>query len=126
MSSPRIVDLAHACAGSLCVRSSTGKQAKTRFSWRAALTRAMIGLLGGLILALAFTTGTSAVLVALHWMTRADAVVMTGMLAFLVWTVAVLVAFGAGSLRRAAGWVLGGCAVFAALGLGANCLLQLA
>jgi hypothetical protein len=49
-------------------------------------------------------------------MPRADAVVASGMLAFLVWLVSVLVAFGAASVQRAAVWVLGGSAGFALLG----------
>lgn len=92
---------------------------KPRFPWQSATTRALIGLPGGFVLALSFMAGCSAFLAAAGWMTRADAVVTTGMLAFLVWAIAVLVAFGAGSVRRAAGWVLGASAAFALLGAAA-------
>lgn len=122
----RIVALAHAWAGCLSARLSADRPAMARFSWQAGLTRALIGILGGLALAIAFMAGSSALLAALQWMTRADAVVTTGMLAFLVWTAAVLVSFGAESIRRAAGWVLGGSAVFALLGAGGNYLIRLA
>ena len=40
------------------------------------------------------------------------------MLAFLVWMIALLVAFGAATVSRAAGWVLGGAAGLALLGWG--------
>jgi hypothetical protein len=98
--------------------------AVARFSWQSAMSRALIGVFGGLALALSFMVGTGSTLAALRWMTRADAVVTTGMLAFLVWTVAVLVSFGAESVKRAAGWVLGGSAAFALLGFGGNYLMH--
>lgn len=75
--------------------------------------RALIGALGGFVLASAFMAGVTSMLVAAGWSTRADAVVSTGMLAFLLWAFAVLVAFGAGSVQRAAAWVLSLAAAFA-------------
>ena len=99
---------------------------KPRFSWQSSITRALIGVLGGLALALSFMAATSGMLAALRWMSRADAVVTAGMPAFLVWTAAVLVSFGAESVKRAAGWVLGGTSAFALLGFGGNYLLQAA
>ena len=115
--------IAHARSGKPMPRSSDGAVApKTRFSWQGASARAVIGLLGGLVLALSFMAGTSGFLAALRWMSRADAVVITGMLAFLVWTSAVLVSFGARSVKRAAGWVIGGSAAFSLLGYGGSLL----
>lgn len=89
---------------------------QSRFSLPSALTRAAIGSIGGFALALSFMAGATATLVAMRWTTRADAVVMSGMLAFVLWAVAVLVAFAAASVRRAAMWVLGSGAGFALLG----------
>lgn len=85
---------------------------------KAALARAAIGALGGYALAISFMAAGSGVLLATGAMRRADAVVSTGMLAFLVWTIALLVAFGAATVRRAAAWVLGGALGFALLGWG--------
>ncbi|HZW12588.1 MAG TPA: hypothetical protein VFF81_05270 [Noviherbaspirillum sp.] len=87
-----------------------------RFSLSSALMRAAIGSIGGFALALSFMAGTTASLVAMRWATRADAVVMSGMLAFVLWAAAVLFAFAAASVRRAALWVLGSGAGFALLG----------
>lgn len=81
---------------------------KPGLSGWAALARAFIGVLGGYVLAISFMTAGSGVLLATGWMSRADAVVSTGMLSFLVWMLGLLVAFGAATLRRAAAWVLGG------------------
>lgn len=78
--------------------------------------RAAIGSIGGFALALSFMAGTTASLVAMRWATRADAVVMSGMLAFVLWAAAVLFSFAAASLRRAALWVLGSATGFALLG----------
>lgn len=89
---------------------------KFGMSGRAALARALIGVLGGYALAISFMGAGSGILLATGWMRRADAVVATGMLAFLVWTIALLVAFGAATVRRAAAWVLGGAIGFALLG----------
>jgi hypothetical protein len=87
-----------------------------RFTWQSALTRALIGSLGGLALAWSFMVGASALLIAMRWMSRSDAVVTAGMLSFLLWMAAVLVAFGAATLRRATAWVGGSIAAFALLG----------
>lgn len=87
-----------------------------RFTWQSALMRATIGTAGGFAAALLFMAGGAAALIGAGAMARADAVVLTGMLAFLVWMAALLVAFGAASARRAAAWVLGGAAGFALLG----------
>ncbi|MGH8808265.1 MAG: hypothetical protein ACREX0_10340 [Noviherbaspirillum sp.] len=89
---------------------------KPRFTWQSATARALIGALGGLVLAYAFVAGSAGALVAAGWMTRVDAVITAGMLAFLVWVSALLVAFGAATVLRAAGWVLGGAVAFALLG----------
>ena len=89
---------------------------KARFTWQSALARTLIGTLGGFVTAQSFMAGAAAALIATNWMPRADAVVASGMLAFLVWVMAVLVAFGADSAQRAAAWVLGGGAGFALLG----------
>lgn len=89
---------------------------KFGFSAKAALARALIGALGGYALATSFMAAASGIVLAAGWTARADAVVGAGMLAFLVWPAALLVAFGAGSVERAAGWVLGGAAGCALLG----------
>lgn len=89
---------------------------KFSMSRQAALARAMIGALGGYVLAISFMAAGSGVLLATGAMRRADAVVSTGMLAFLVWTIALLVAFGAATVKRAAAWVLGGALGLALLG----------
>lgn len=99
---------------------------KVRFTWQSALTRAIIGTLGGFVTALSFMVGTAAAIIATNWMPRADAVVASGMLAFLVWVTAVLVAFGAESTQRAAAWILGGGTGFALLGWGCLQLTQAA
>lgn len=78
--------------------------------------RAAIGAIGGFALALSFMAGMTASLVALRWATRTDAVVMSGMLAFVLWAAAVLIAFAATSVQRAALWILGSGAGFALLG----------
>lgn len=87
-----------------------------RFTWQSALTRALIGTLGGFVTAISFMIGTASALAAAGWMQRADAAVAASMLAFLVWMTAVLTAFGAASVQRAAGWVLGSATGFALLG----------
>jgi hypothetical protein len=97
---------------------------KARFTWQSALMRTLIGVLGGLVLALSFMVGTTGILTAMQWMARADAVVATGMLAFLAWTMAVLVSFGARSSMRAAAWVLGGGAGFMLVGWGGTFVLH--
>ena len=89
---------------------------KFSFSGRAALARTLIGALGGYVLAVSFMAAGSGVLLATGTMARADAVVGTGMLAFLVWTGALLVAFGAATTARAAAWVLGSALGLALLG----------
>lgn len=89
---------------------------KYSLSGQGALVRTLIGALGGYALAIAFMAAGSGVLVATGWMRRADAVVSTGMLAFVVWTIALLVAFGAATARGAATWVLGSAAGFALVG----------
>jgi len=89
---------------------------KFSMSGRAALARALIGAVGGYALAISFMAAGSGVLLATGAMRRADAVVSTGMLAFLVWTIALLAAFGAATIRRAAAWVLGGALGLALLG----------
>lgn len=91
---------------------------KFGFSGRAALARALIGTLGGYVLAISFMAAGSGVLMATGWMRRADAVVSTGMAAFLIWMLALLVAFGAATVSRAAAWVLGAAAGLALLGWG--------
>lgn len=99
---------------------------KFGFSGRAALARALIGTLGGYVLAISFMAAGSGVLLASGLMRRADAVVGTGMLAFVVWTVALLVAFGAATTGRAAAWVLGAALGFALLGWASLSLAGLA
>lgn len=89
---------------------------KFGFSGRAALARTLIGALGGYVLAISFMAAGSGVLLAAGMMRRADAVVATGMLAFVVWTFALLVAFGAATTGRAAAWVLGPALGFAVVG----------
>ncbi len=89
---------------------------KARISWQSALTRTLIGALGGFVLAMSFMSGVAGTLAAGGLLARADAVVTAGMLAFLVWTIAVLVAFSAATVRRAAAWVLGSATGFALLG----------
>ena len=89
---------------------------KFGYSGRTALARTLIGAVGGYALAISFMAAGSGILLATGAMARADAVVSTGMLAFLVWTIALLVAFGATTTGRAAAWVLGGALVFGLLG----------
>lgn len=89
---------------------------KFGFSGRAALARALIGTLGGYVLAIASMAAGSGILLASGMVRRADAVVGAGMLSFLVWTVALLVAFGAATTARAAAWVLGAALGFALVG----------
>lgn len=91
---------------------------KFSMSGQAALARAVIGAVGGYALAISFMAAGSGVLLATGVMRRADAVVSTGMLAFLVWTIALLVAYGAATVRRAAAWVLGSALGLALLGWG--------
>jgi len=99
---------------------------KARFSWQSALSRALIGALGGFVLAMAFVIGAAGLLTVSGLLTRADAVVAAGMLAFLAWTIAVLVAFAAASARRAAAWVLGSATGFALLGWTSLALMRAA
>jgi hypothetical protein len=89
---------------------------KARFSPQAALSRALIGTLGGFIAAFTFMVGLAALLFALRLLSRADAAVTAGMLAFLVWAAALLVAFGAATTQRAAAWIGGSSVAFSALG----------
>jgi hypothetical protein len=90
--------------------------ARARFRWRSAAARAVIGMCGGFALALSFVAGTGGALATLGVMTRAEATVAAGMLAFLLWAGAVLVAFASANAVRAAAWVLGPSAGFALLG----------
>lgn len=87
-----------------------------RFSWQSALARAVIGVFGGFLLAICFMVGSTALCVAAGWLTRTDGVLIFGMLAFLIWATAVLLAFGAQTVKRAALLVLGSSAGFALLG----------
>lgn len=90
--------------------------AKSRITWHSALARTLIGALGGFAAALAFTFGATSMLVAANAMSRPDATITAGMLAFVVWMIAVLAAFAVRSAARAASWVLGGGAGVALLG----------
>ena len=82
----------------------------------AALGRAAVALIGGYALAFAFSLGSTAVLARAAGLARADAFVVSAMFAFVVWTIAVLVAYAAASARRAAAWVLGSAAALAGIG----------
>jgi hypothetical protein len=90
--------------------------ATIRFTWQSAIARALMGVFGGFVLALCFMVGTASGLVAAGWMSRADASITAGMLAFVVWVGAVLGAFAADSVRCAAKWGCGCAAGFAFLG----------
>lgn len=97
---------------------------RPQFTWQSALTRALIGMLGGFVLAISFMVAAAGALASAGWLTRADAVITAGMLAFLVWAIAVLVAFGAASVPRAMTWVLGSAAGFALFGWGGIALMR--
>lgn len=79
------------------------------------LLRTVLASVGGFALAFSFCAGGAILLGLVFGMSRAEAFVLTTMLAFLVWMMAVLVAYAAQSNRRAAAWVIGGTAVFGAL-----------
>jgi hypothetical protein len=85
-----------------------------RFSWQSAVARALIGALGGWLAMVVCTAGLSSLLAAGNGGARADAAVATGMLAFLVWPAALLVAFACARVTGAALWV-GGASVCGAL-----------
>ena len=82
------------------------------------LIRTLLASVGGFALAFSFCAGAAIGLGTLFGMSRAEAVVLTAMLAFLMWMLAVLVAYAAVSTWRAAAWVLGGTAFFGALAWG--------
>ena len=82
----------------------------------AVITRTLLASAGGYALALGFTLGGTAILSRGFGMVRGEAVVLTAMLAFLVWMLAVLVAYAANTTWRAVGWILGSAALLALLG----------
>ena len=74
--------------------------------------RTSAAVLGGYMLAYAFTAGTASMLVAGGLLAKSDAVLAPSMLSFLVYLLAVVYAFGAGTARRAWAWIAGGAALF--------------
>lgn len=89
-----------------------------QLSLPALLVRTLLASAGGYALAWSFCAGGAILCAHLFGMSRGDAVVMMAMLAFLMWMMAVLVAFAASSAWRAAAWVLGGIGLFAAVAWG--------
>lgn len=79
------------------------------------LFRTVLASVGGFALAFSFCAGAAVLLGVAFGMTRGEAMVLTAMFAFLVWMMAVLIAYAARSNRRAAAWVLGGTVLFGAL-----------
>jgi hypothetical protein len=86
-----------------------------RFSWQSATMRALIGVFGGFAFALCFMVGMASSMAAAGWLSRADAAVAAGMLAFLVWMSSVLTSFAAASAWRAAAWLAAPACAFALL-----------
>ncbi|MDE2598759.1 MAG: iron transporter [Rhodocyclaceae bacterium] len=84
----------------------------------AVVVRTLLASVGGYALALSFTVGGSIVVARSFGMARSEAIVLAAMLAFLVWMLAVLIAFAATTTWRAAVWILGSAASFALLGWG--------
>lgn len=79
------------------------------------LFRTALASVGGFALAFSFSAGAAILFGLAFGLARGEAMVLTAMLALLVWMMAVLVAYAARSNRRAAAWVLGGSALFGAL-----------
>ena len=79
------------------------------------LFRTVLASAGGFALAFSFCAGAAILFGLAFGMARAEAIVLTAMLAFLVWMMAVLIAYAARSNLRAAAWVLGGTALFGCL-----------
>ncbi len=75
------------------------------------LIRSVLGFGGGYLLALCFTIAVGVLLAQFAGVPRADAAVLAGMLSFLVWTMALLVAFAASSTARATAWIVGSIAL---------------
>jgi hypothetical protein len=82
------------------------------------LVRTALASAGGFALAFTFCAGAAVLLGRAFDMARGEAVVLTAMLAFLMWMMAVLVAYAATSTWRAVAWILGGIALFGALAWG--------
>lgn len=85
------------------------------FSRRTLIGRTLLASFGGYSLAVSFSAGAASVLACLFGMLRGEAFVLTAMLAFLVWVLAVLTAYAAATAWRAAVWILGGAALWTAL-----------
>ncbi len=75
------------------------------------LVRLVLGIGGGYLVSLGFTAFFGLLLGSTGLASRADAAVYAGMAAFLAWTFAVIIAFGAASTTRAAAWILGSAAL---------------
>lgn len=81
----------------------------------ALLWRTLLASVGGFALAFSFCAGMAVLLGVLFGMARGEAMVLTAMVAFLVWMMAALIAYAAQSTRSATAWVLGGVVLFSAL-----------
>lgn len=79
------------------------------------LFRTALASVGGFVLASSFCAGAAVLLGLAFGMVRGEAMVLAAMFAFLMWMMAVLIAYAARSNRRAAAWVLGGTVFFGAL-----------
>lgn len=82
----------------------------------AVITRTLLASVGGYALSLSFVAGGAAVLTRGLGMTRGEAFMVATMLGFLVWMLAVLVAYAAATNRRALAWILGSTAFWGLLG----------
>ncbi len=74
--------------------------------------RWLLAILGGYLLALGFSIVGAIALTRLFDMPRAEAFITTSMLAYLIWMLAILVAFAARTTWRACAWILGPSLVF--------------
>lgn len=86
-----------------------------QLSTGAIVTRTLLASLGGYVLALSFASGGAVVLTRAFGMLRGEAFVLSAMLAFLVWMLAVLVAYAAATSWRAVAWILGSAVLLAGL-----------
>jgi len=81
----------------------------------AVISRTLLASVGGYALSLSFVAGGAALLARGFGMARGEAFMLAAMLAFLVWMLAVLVAYAAATSWRALGWILGSTVAWAVL-----------
>lgn len=82
----------------------------------AVITRTLLASAGGYLVSLCFVVGCTALLSRGLSMARGEAFMVSTMLAFLVWMLAVLVAYAAVTTKKALAWILGSAALLAAIG----------